>query len=60
MPKKPARNTLDSAVPKSRQMKRLREGDKKALELGELAEHSHGVERERLQKDAEKAAKAVK
>lgn len=60
MPKKPARNTLDTAVPKSRQMKRLREGDKKALELGELAEHSHGEERERLQTEAKQAAKAAR
>jgi len=49
---------MDSAVPKSHQMKRLPEGDKKALELGELAEHSHGEERERLQMEAKQAAKA--
>lgn len=56
MPEKPARNLPDTAVPKSREMSRLREGEKKALELGEQAEHSHGTERERLQEEAEKAA----
>ena len=56
MPKKLSGNTLDGAVPKTAQTKRLREGEKKSLELGELAEHTHGKERERLQKAARKAA----
>lgn len=30
-------------------MKRLSDGEKEALEKGELAEHLHGDERERLQ-----------
>ena len=56
MTTKSSQNLLDSAVPKSDQTRRLREGEKKALELGEQAEHSHGAERERLQKEAKKAA----
>jgi hypothetical protein len=56
MPTKPARNLVDSAVPKSAETHRLSEGEKKAMELGEQAEHSHGAERERLQKEAKKAA----
>jgi hypothetical protein len=56
MPEKPAQNLPDSAVPKSRAMSRLRTGEKKALELGEQAEHTQGKERERLQQEAEKAA----
>ena len=56
MPTKPARNIVDSAVPKSDQTCRLSEGEKKALELGEQAEHSDGPARERLQKQAKNAA----
>ncbi len=56
MSEKPAQNLPDSAVPKSHAMNRLRTGEKKALELGEQAEHTQGPERERLQEEAEKAA----
>ena len=64
MPEKPAQNLSEGAVPslpdgtqpETRGMQRLREGEKKALDLSEQAEHSHGAERERLQDEAEKAA----
>ena len=60
MPAKDSKNIVDSAVPKSAQMKRLSEGEKKALELADQAEHSAGTERELLQDQAKKAAKSGK
>lgn len=60
MPAKDSRNIVDSAVPKSAQTKRLSEGEKKALELSEQAEHEHGPEREELQQQAKKAAQGEK
>jgi len=60
MPAKDSRNIVDSAVPKSAQTERLREGEKKALELSEQAEHSDGPEREHLQNQAQKAAEPRK
>jgi hypothetical protein len=56
MATKPARNRLDTAVPKPDQARRLHEGEKQALDLAEQAEHSHGEEREDLQREAKKAA----
>jgi hypothetical protein len=56
MPAKDSRNIVDSAVPKPDPANRLVEGEKKALELSEQAEHSHGAERERLQQQAGEAA----
>jgi hypothetical protein len=56
MSTKHSKNTLDSAVPKSRQMDRLRDGEKKALELSELAEHEHGERKEELQRQARQSA----
>lgn len=57
MPTKPARNRLDTAVPKPDQARRLHEGEKQALDLAEQAEHAHGEEREQLQRQAKKVAK---
>jgi hypothetical protein len=57
MSAKDAKNIVDSAVPKSPEISRLREGEKKALELSEQAEHAHGPEREHLQDQAQQAAK---
>ena len=54
--KKPATSLVDSAVPKSAAVKNLSEGEKKALELNELAEHADGQERENLQKKAKRQA----
>jgi hypothetical protein len=51
-----SKNTLDSAIPKTGQTDRLREGEKKSLELAELAEHEHGQRREQLQQQAQRAA----
>jgi hypothetical protein len=51
-----SKNTLDSAVPKSRQTDRLREGEKKSLELADLAEHEHGQRKEDLQRQAQRSA----
>ncbi|MDQ3624372.1 MAG: hypothetical protein M3463_18080 [Verrucomicrobiota bacterium] len=48
-----AKNSVDSAVPKAASVPNLSEEEKKALELGELAEHSDGEKRERLQEKAE-------
>jgi hypothetical protein len=64
MPEKPAQNLSDGAVPslpdgttpKPREPSRLSTGEKKAMELGAQAEHTHGKEREKLQEAAEKAA----
>lgn len=56
MPTEHAKNRTDTSVPKPPQAHRLAEGEKQAMELGEEAEHSHGEQRERLQKDAKKAA----
>lgn len=47
-------------MPKSAQTKRLSEGEKKALELSEQAEHADGPEREDLQQQAKKAAQDEK
>lgn len=60
MPAKDSRNIVDSAVPKSAQVDRLDEGEKKALELSERAVHTDGPERENLQKQAKKAAESDK
>jgi hypothetical protein len=60
MPAKDSDDILDSAVPKSPQTDRLRDGEKKALELSERAEHADGPEREHLQEQAEKAAEPRK
>jgi hypothetical protein len=60
MPKEQSKNTLDSAVPKSGQMDRLREEEKKSLELGELAEHEQGTRREELQRQAQQSAEKKK
>ena len=49
---KPTTNRSDDALPRSAEMKRLSEEEKAALEKGELAEHAHGEEREKLQKEA--------
>jgi hypothetical protein len=65
MPEKNAQSLSDGAVPslpdgttpKSRETSRLSTGEKKAMELGAQAEHTHGKERERLQEEAEKATK---
>jgi len=52
-----SKSTLDNSVPKTRQVDRLREGEKKSLELGELAEHEQGAKREELQRQAHRAAR---
>jgi len=52
-----SKSTLDNSVPKPRQADRLREGEKKSLELGELAEHEQGGKREELQRQAHQAAR---
>ena len=56
MVKKPSTNIVESAVPKSNAMKRLSDGERKALEKGGLAEHAHGTERENLLDEARRAA----
>lgn len=60
MPAKDSRSIVESAVPKAAQTERLSEGEKKALELSEQAEHEHGREREELQQQARKAAQDEK
>ena len=56
MSKEHSKNTLDSAVPKSGHADRLSEGEKKSLELGELAEHEQGKRKEELQSQARRSA----
>lgn len=48
MNENPAKNRLDTAVPKSDAVERLTEPDKQALELNELIEHTDGPRREQL------------
>jgi hypothetical protein len=60
MATKSARNRLDTAVPKPSQARRLHDGEKRALDLAEEAEHAHGAERERLQREAKKSAETKK
>ena len=52
-----SKSALDNSVPKARQADRLSEGEKKSLELGELAEHEQGAKREELQRQARRAAR---
>lgn len=54
--KNPSKQKADAAIPKSEAMRRLSENQKKALELGNRAEHETGMRRELLQKQAREKA----
>ena len=56
--KKPSdsKNTVDSGKPASKAARDLSEGEKKALELADRAEHAIGRKREAMQKEARRKA----
>ncbi|HEU4678763.1 MAG TPA: hypothetical protein VFS35_04530 [Terrimicrobiaceae bacterium] len=51
-----SKNTVDAAVPRAEAVRQLDEDQKKALELGDRAEHETGQKREELQKEARRKA----
>jgi hypothetical protein len=57
MNEKTSKNTVDSAHPRPRELNSLTETEKKALELSERIEHSHGSRRENLTKAVQEQSK---
>ncbi len=55
-PSQESRSTVDLAVPKSATARSMKENQRKALELGNLAEHASGTEREELHRKARRKA----
>ena len=50
-----AKSRVESAVPRPDAAKQLSEKEKRAMELGDEAEHAHGKQREQATQEAAKA-----